>query len=327
MHDGMELRFAPVIVNASQMQRGEHYVRVSERLFVHERFGRTDWAVTLEARHHPRGVRYCVPAAVRAVVHAYERPGSVICGFSALAVYGLPYLVEGADTTLRAAVGNCSPASEFTPAVARLRAPHNETWTLTHRGISLRAANPARATVQALQQVRRGEHAWQTEQVPGMDCTTVRAIQLLDCVRRHLRLQVSEIRSAAAGQIDQRWLSKVLKHSRATADSPKETEMRLLLQPVAKRCGVTLVEQYPLIIDGRVVTTFDFAVPELKLGIMFDGRHHWEYEQRQLDASINLTSMFHGWTVPRASSKSMHLCVQVVEDALRRKLGVSTDRP
>lgn len=326
MHEGMEIEFSPVIVNASQLERGQTYLRISDARFVHESYGRDRWTVNLAARHHPRSERYEVPAAVRAVVHAYERPGSVVCGFSALALYGLPYLVEGADTTLRAPVERSSPASEFTPAVARLRAPHNETWTLTHRGISLRVATPARATVQALQQVRRGEHAWQTEQVPGMDCTTVRAIQLLDCVRRHLRLQVSEIRSAAAGQIDQRWLSKVLKHSRATADSPKETEMRLLLQPVAKRCGVTLVEQYPLIIDGRVVTTFDFAIPDLKLGIMFDGRHHWEHEQRQLDTTINLTSMLHGWTVPRAGSKSMQMCVQVVESELRKRLRVPDDR-
>ena len=87
-----------------------------------------------------------------------------------------------------------------------------------------------------------------------------------------------------------------------------------------------LVEQYPLVVGGRVVTTFDFAIPDLKLGIMFDGRHHWEHEQRQLDTTINLTSMLHCWTVPRAGSKSMQMCVQVVESELRKRLGVPDDR-
>ena len=326
MHDGMEIEFSPVIVNASQLERGQTYLRISDARFVHESYGRDRWTVNLAARHHPRSERYDVPAAVRAVVHAYERPGSVVCGFSALALYGLPFLVEGADTTLRAPIGRCSPASAFAPAISRLRAPHTETWTLTHRGVPIRVATPARATAQALQQIRRGEHSWQTESVPGVQADVVRAVQLVDCVRRYLNLQVTEVNNATTGQLNQRWMTKVIQLSRATADSPKETELRLLLQPLAKKYGVLLVEQYPLVVGGRVVTTFDFAIPDLKLGIMFDGRHHWEHEQRQLDTTINLTSMLHGWTVPRAGSKSMQMCVQVVESELRKRLGVPDDR-
>lgn len=322
MHDGMEIEFAPVILRADQAQRGEFYLRVSKRLFVHEQYTEDAWATQLAARHHPREQRYDVAAAVRAVVHAAERPGSVVCGFSALALYGLPYLVEGADTTLRASVRATVPASAFGPAVARLRAPHTETWTLTHRGVPIRTATPARATIQALQQIRAGEHSWQTEPAPGVAAEVVRAVQLVDCVRRHLGLQVPQLQQAAACQLSKRWLATVLNLSRATADSPKETELRLLLQPVVEKYNLTLVEQYPLIVGGRVVTTFDFAIPELKIGIMYDGSHHWEYEQRQLDTSINLTSMLHGWTVPRTASKSMQYCVQVVEAVLRQKLGV-----
>lgn len=113
MHDGMEIEFSPVIVNASQLEHGQTYLRISDARFVHESYGRDRWTVNLSARHHPRSERYDVPAAVRAVVHAFERPRSVVCGFSALALYGLPYLVEGADTTLRAPMGRCSPASAF----------------------------------------------------------------------------------------------------------------------------------------------------------------------------------------------------------------------
>ena len=210
----MEIESSPVIVNASQLERGRTYLRISDARFVHESYGRDRWTVNLAARHHPRSERYDVPAAVRAVVHAYERPGSVVCGFSALALYGLPFLVEGADTTLRAPIGRCSPASAFAPAISRLRAPHTETWTLTHRGVPIRVATPARATAQALQQIRRGEHSWQTEPVPGVQAEVVRAVQLVDCVRRYLNLQVTEVNNATTGQLNQRWMTKVIQLSR-----------------------------------------------------------------------------------------------------------------
>lgn len=318
MYDGMNIEFPPTIVNASQMERGQNYLPVSKQRFIHERHSLEQWAVQLAARHHPHNQKYDVPAAVRAVVHAYERPGSVVCGFSALALYGLPYLVEGADTTLRAPTPQKLTASAIRPSVARLHAPHTETWTLTHRGVPIRVSRPLRATVQALQQILRGEHSWQTEPIPGVSPEMVKAVQLVDCARRHLGLQAEDIRASALRQINQRWLSRVLDLSRSTADSPKETELRLLLQPVVRNYGHTLVEQYPLTVGGKAITTFDFAIPELKIGIMFDGRHHWEYDQRQLDTSINLTSMLHGWTVPRAGSKTMQQCVEVVEKTIRQ---------
>lgn len=122
----MNIEFPPTIVNASQMERGQNYLPVSKQRFIHERHSLEQWAVQLAARHHPHNQKYDVPAAVRAVVHAYERPGSVVCGFSALALYGLPYLVEGADTTLRAPTPQKLTASAIRPSVARLHAPHTQ---------------------------------------------------------------------------------------------------------------------------------------------------------------------------------------------------------
>ena len=75
MHDGLEIEFSPVIVNASQLERGRTYLRISDARFVHESYGRDRWTVNLAARHHPRSERYDVPAAVRAWPHGWERPG------------------------------------------------------------------------------------------------------------------------------------------------------------------------------------------------------------------------------------------------------------
>lgn len=320
-HNGMEITFAPVIVNASQVKAGRKYLAVSKTLFIDEQHSRASWLIAHDARHHPYGRGYPATAAVRAVAHCHEHPGSVISGFSALAVYGLPFLVDAADTTLHAPVGKHRPASQHAPSVTRLRPPHTETWTLTHRGLHLRVATPERATVQALQLLRHNEHSWQVEEVEGLDPVDVRAIQLIDCVRRHLEVTPKGIRAAAFGQLNARWLSGILARSRDTADSPKETELRLLLEPIVDRYGLALVEQFPIVVGGRVITTLDFAIPLLKIGAMFDGHHHWEWEQRQKDSSINMTALAEGWKVPRTSAKTMRQCVETMEalivDALR----------
>lgn len=100
----MDVKFNAVICYREQFEKGRSYYPVSAKRFVREEDMREEWVVSREAACHPRGVGYYAPAAARAVVHAVERPGSVVAGFSALALYGLPFLVEGADTTLLARV-------------------------------------------------------------------------------------------------------------------------------------------------------------------------------------------------------------------------------
>lgn len=316
----MEIEFEAVICKRSQMVQGRRYIKVSGQRVVREVDARPAWLVDAEGRVHPRGVRYHAPAAARAVVHAVERPGSVVAGFSALALYGLPYLVEGADTTLLARVERNEVATSLTPTVRRLRRGSITIREAKHRGVRLQVASPADATVQALGGLRRGEHSWQVEQIAGLNYLDTRAIQLVDCVRRHLGLTPEAIRNAARGKIDRRWLESILAKSSMYADSPKETELRLMFAAVAEKYGLTLEEQVPLIERGRIVTVFDLAFRELKIGLMYDGGHHWEYQQRQKDALINLVSTLHGWTVARASSATMQRCVEVVSRIIAQKL-------
>lgn len=319
VHDGMSVAFAAVLINESQRVPGTQYWQVSGKRYLAAEHCRDDWQVELCARHHPRRVAYRAPAAARAVAHAVELPGSVVGGFSALALYGLPYLVEGADTVVFCATSKNQLGGECSPAVRRPSAKPGEVWKLLHRGVTIRAAAPAHAVVQALKEIRRGGHGWATVSVAGFAAEEVMAIQLVDCTRRFLGVQPAQIRAAAAQKINVEWLNKVLTNSSCVADSPKETEMRLLLTALAARYGCTVQEQVPFIVDGVIVTVFDLAIPELKIAVMYDGEHHGERKQRNKDSSINLKMIRGGWTPARCASETMFECLELVEDLLREK--------
>lgn len=274
----------------------------------------------LSARHHPRGVSYWAPAAARAVAHAVERPGAVVGGFSALALYRLPYLVEGADTLLFCATSRNRPGGACSPALRRPSARPGEVRRLWHRGVPIRAAAPADAVVQALKEITRGGHGWATVSVAGLTKEQVMAIQLIDCARRFLGVQPSQIRAAAAQKINAEWLDGVLASSSCLADSLRETEMRLLVQALAAKYGCTVQEQVPFIVDGVIVTVFDLAIPEIKVAVMYDGAHHGERKQRNKDSSITLKMIRGDWTPARCASETMFECLELIEDLLRKRI-------
>ncbi|AWB83161.1 hypothetical protein C3E79_00555 [Corynebacterium liangguodongii] len=267
---------------------GPGYVQISTRRYVPPESLRPDWAVELQAKLHPRGVRYAAPAAARALANAIEHPTSIITGYSALAVYGLPHLAEGHDTTLVAPVASNSIGGPCTPTVTRRGCKATEAWTVSVHGYPFRVASPAVATAQALKSL---------EQLP--------AVQLIDASRRHLGVSPEEIKLACRRRVSKRWVEKVLRLSSAHADSPKETEMRLMTVDIAADFNLTLREQHPLLLGTQLITVFDLALLEPKIGLMYDGQHHWEYQQRQKDSLINLEATAQGWTVLRFSAGTL----------------------
>ena len=134
LYDGMNVNFEARLLAAADRVAGTQYRQVTKQWFLSADHCHQDWQVELCARSHPRRVLYWAPAAARAAAHAVERPGSVVGGFSALALYGLPFLVEGADTLLFSATAKNQVGGAHTPTVRRpSRAPF-ETWTVVHRG-------------------------------------------------------------------------------------------------------------------------------------------------------------------------------------------------
>lgn len=261
---------------------------VSGRFLVPRSVLRPDSLVIRDSVRHPRRVKYPVPAEYRAAAHALAHPGTTVAGFAALALYGLPHLVDAHDVVLISSTLSVKKrGSSFEPAVVRKQLRAGETWLMECRGEQIQVAAPAVAVAQALQLIRNGQCAWpvaasEEEQV------FVRAVQLVDACRRFLGLTTGEIATASKGRVNNRWLASVLKSSSALAESPQETEMRLIAMEVAKQFGLKLEEQVEFWSNGKLITRADLAFPQVKLALYYDGRHHDEASTRLRDTSIDL---------------------------------------
>ena len=252
---------------------------------------------------HPRDIIYRAPADARAVAMALERPSHSICGLSALAVYGLRFFADCCDTTLHGPVRRTVEASQFTPRITRVS--RTRTWTVFFQNRPFLVSEPALAVIEAITEIRARVHAWAVPQIDGLSPEEIRTIQLLDAVRRFFGLECGEIVKASKSRVNQRWVQKMIGHSSALADSPKETEMRLLCANACTGLRVTLSEQVPLIVDGKIVTVFDLAIEELKIAIMYDGEHHLQRKQRDRDSRINVESSLQGWVIVRFTAGTL----------------------
>lgn len=268
-----------------------------------------------EAKSHPSNTAYLVPAGLRAVALSRENPGYVLSGLSALAVYGLQFFVDSCDTTMIGPVRATLPGG---PTSARVkRKDQIVAWTVNWQGLKVPATPPASALIEAIQDIRAGVHTWEVPTWVGDD-VAFRTISLIDACRRHLGITPDTIRSAARGKVSRRWLEKILSMTSGCADSPKETEMRLMclvtlhgpgwlpipllgstfLDPVAEAMieaserlsglGLELAEQVPARRNGKIITVFDLAIISLGIGLMYDGEHHLDRAQRDKDAKITL---------------------------------------
>ncbi len=278
------------------------------------------------ARHHPRAFEFHTFARVRAAAYALEHPETVVTGFGALALFGLPVMADGCGVVLaHARTVRRIEGDATTPTVARVRFREGEVWTLHYLGNPIQVAAPPVAVVQALKAIQKGEESWHTEPIAG-EPVLVRAVQLVDAARRFLGVTCADIESAASQRLGKRWLKKVLKASSCLADSPKETEMRLIAVGIAKRFGLTLQEQVAVVKNGRIVTRFDLALLEVRIGLMYDGSHHWTSKQRNKDSLINLEVAIEDWTPLRFSDETLGRLVGLIEELLVKKGWVPSGR-
>lgn len=235
---------------------------------------RPDSIVIRDSVRHPRRVRYQVPAKYRAVAHALAHRGTTLTGFGALALYGLPHLVDAHDTVLISPTLHAKKrGSTFEPALVRKQLEPEELWQMECRGELITVVAPPVAVVQALQLIRSRQCAWPVLASEDEEAF-VRAVQLVDASRRFLALTPEAIAVAGKGRVNNRWLASVLKASSALAESPKETEMRLIAQEVARQFGLKLEEQVEFWANGKLVTRADLAFPEARIALYYDGRHH-----------------------------------------------------
>ena len=271
----------------------------------------------LEAQAHPRGRGFEVPANLRAIAQFLEHPHCAIAGTSALALYGVPYLVNSCDTTLN------SPTykREGTGVIVRRRETRTP-WNVTWRGMGLPASEPHDAVAEALQDIRAGFHMWPKPRWIT-DGPTYWAVMLIDAACHRLSLSPAQLLKASHYRVNKRWMTQAVRLSSPLAESPKETEMRLMCMavlghlPLAFRpqwdyivdalapLKLQLVEQMPVTLDNQLVTVFDLAIPELRIALMYDGEHHLARSQRDKDFDINLECQLQGWTVLRFSAGTL----------------------
>lgn len=268
------------------------------------------------AHHHPRSMQFHALARVRAAAYSLDHPGTVVTGFGALALVGLPFMADSCAITL--ADERTARRVEGDPTLARVRFRDDEVWTIHYLGNPIKVAAPPVAVVQALKAIQLGHESWHTEPAAG-EPVFVRAVQLVDASRRFLGVTCTDIERAALQRLSKRWLNKVLQASSQFADSPKETEMRLIAVEVAKRYGLTVQEQVMVVRDNRIVTCFDLAFVEARVGLMYDGSHHWTSKQRNKDALINLEVTIEEWTPLRFADETLARLVELVEELLAKK--------
>lgn len=274
---------------------------------------------------HPRRIQYLAPAKERAVAMALERPGHVLTGLSALAIYGLDYLVDGCDTTMQGNVERNLPATETSPHLQRrssLKVPQ-PSWVVVHAGETLLVSPPAHAVVDAILHLRTELHAWKVLQIPGRSDVEVRVIQLIDMCRRYLGITTADILKAAKGRLAKKWIARMCRLSSDKADSPKETEMRLFCTPICRDLGVELTEQVEIFNNYRLITTFDLAIVDLKIAIMYDGVHHLDRGQRDKDSLINIECAAQGWAVFRFTAGTIKELNRLLRLVVTEKAKVS----
>lgn len=322
LYNGMTVGPANTLWIAHEIPAGLSTVPVSDAVHMLARDTLTDAQVAACARHHPHGIRYRASALCRAAAFGIEHPEMVVLGFGALALYGLPFFADGTDTVLMdPSCRQHQPAGPRRPAIVRRGCEPRQAWDLTHAGMPLRAAAPAAALVQALKLVHANQVAWPVIQLDGYDARTIRGIQLLDSARRFLGVDLSEVLRCAEQVLSVRWISHVIARSSHLADSPRETEMRLMLGSVADKHGVTLHCQVPVRKDDKIITTWDFAIIEARIGIMYDGGHHGDPKQWESDSAITLALTSMNWCPLRFTRQTYHTAPGLVDEKLRRWRG------
>ena len=134
---------------------------VSGKFLVPRSVLRPESLVIRDFVRHPHRVRYQVPAEYRAAAHALANPGTTLAGFGALALYGLPHLVDAHDTVLISPTLHAKKrGSTFEPAFVRKQLEPGELWQMECRDELITVAAPPVAVVQALQLIRSRQCAW-----------------------------------------------------------------------------------------------------------------------------------------------------------------------
>ncbi|MEZ0052519.1 very-short-patch-repair endonuclease [Mycobacterium sp. MAA66] len=130
------------------------------------------------------------------------------------------------------------------------------------------------------------------------------AVAAIDALARAARLTVADIEVAAARHRGQRGIlqaRKTIALVDAKSESPRETALRLLII----RAGLAKPEsQYPICNEyGALIGVVDFAWPELKIAIEYEGVHHTDPDEVRRDIARIESMVEVRWLVVRITAR------------------------
>ncbi|MCT2120445.1 endonuclease domain-containing protein [Dietzia cinnamea] len=234
--------------------------------------------------------------------------GSVVCGLAAALLHGERwYAPEAVPRKVEIyAVGTPKPPSGI--RVRRLRRPIAPDQLAIRDGLAV--TTPARTAIDIAR--------WEDDDE--------RAIAKIDAVCNRSQTPVSEVRALASELSGLHGLQRVrglLSDCDHRADSPRETRLRLVLtrshlpDPIPQ---VTIYNEY-----GAKVTVADFAYPEARVAIFYDGKVHRRKSTWEHDARVNAELAELGWQVIRVTAQMLRgprTLIRQIEAALARGLSL-----
>ncbi len=253
----------------------------------------------------------------RAWANHLIRPDAVIAGWPALAVHRLKqdwadsapvHLLRG--TTHSGRLRTSSAVRTPLRPVIRPLPDGLETCTPCPQFPEMRVVIPSVALAQCLWTVLTGRYRWWVHDIRGVTRTDVMAVQLIDAVAQCTWVSRDEIRPAAAGLVDRTTLERLLAMADDGAQSPMETTMRLIVRDLLpdpyRWTSQVRVDLLPDAATGWTSRTLpDLGCPELKIALYYDGGHHTEGAQTEVDFDQFHALRDLGWEVIRFNKEHL----------------------
>ncbi|WP_291473595.1 DUF559 domain-containing protein [Corynebacterium sp.] len=262
-------------------------------------------------------------------------PEAVVGGWAAVAVYGLKW--DRADCAPVVLLAERRPKGTLASAKAALHPlrpvflrlpPGTETRTPCLRFPSMKVVAPQVAAVQCLWTVITGRHSWWVHDVPGLTRVDVMAVQFLDAFAQCTWITREEIRTTVKGVIPQKVVTRLLDLSDGGAQSPMETVMRLIVRdalPAPYRWKSQIRVDFPPDAGAGWTprTLPDLGCEELKIALYYDGGHHTEGAQTEVDFDQFHALRDLGWEVLRFNRSHLRdpqAMLKLVENAVDRAM-------
>lgn len=219
----------------------------------------------------------------RSWAHLRDQPAWIADSWSAAALLGIPAFADGIDACVIRSHNRNFPATSLLPARRRPFAGMHHALTAPQ------------ALILCPQQM---DYPWFVHPVPTLNDDTIGSVKVIDAFRRH-GVTFFEVAEAAYGTFDRRWLLKLWEISNPGVESNHETTLRLVVAQVAPdvQSQVLLYDEF-----GNIITRFDPALEDLRIGLMYDGIVHWTPGRRAKDIAIINAAHRLGWHVLRVET-------------------------